>query len=248
MDSPQWDLPQRYEDTSTDDCMKQSVCTEFITVRSPAAQTTSSLSFTLTLQEGRKHVQRRQTNVFFSSEQIKIWSSSPPEEAIWMWKENRGQLWMCVWFHKATGGSDHTELLVECRPDVLFRLSPSMPPCSPCSWHTEGPWCPPQSPVGGGARCRMALWTGPLHTGHWQHKPQILNKLDILQYHTFTQVLYLKVLVLYLSIWIFWYFILLLHYIDLAAKWECSYKECGPLVKYYALLASVIDSLKSYFL
>lgn len=104
MDSPQWGLPQRYEDTSTDDCMKQSVGTEFITVRSPAAQTTSSLSSTLTLQEGRKHVQRRKTNVFFSSEQIKIWSSSPPEEAIWMWKENRGQLWMCVWFHKATGG------------------------------------------------------------------------------------------------------------------------------------------------
>lgn len=156
-----------------------SQCTELITVRAPAAQTASSLSSSLTLQEGKKDIHTKQTNVFFSSEQIKIWSSSPPEEAIWMWKENRGQLWMCVWFHKTTGGSDHTELLVECRPDVLpLSPSPSMPPCSLVPDTLRGPdgYLIP----GGGSGPWAASRTGPLHAGHWQHKPQIFNKSDIL--------------------------------------------------------------------
>lgn len=45
---------RRDEDTSTGDCVKQSVRRELITVRSPAARTASSLSSTLTLQEGKK--------------------------------------------------------------------------------------------------------------------------------------------------------------------------------------------------
>lgn len=86
--------------------------------------------------EGKKDVQSRQTNVFFSSEQIKIWSPSAPEEAIWMWKENRGQRrttgsYECAFdFIKRQGDLDHSEMLVKrsprCAPVQTDRINAAL--------------------------------------------------------------------------------------------------------------------------
>lgn len=104
----------------------------------------------LSLFRRRKRRPEETNKCFFSSEQIKIWSSTAPEEAIWMWKENQGQLWMCVWFHKAMGGIwSHWASCWASSRCAAFRVSPSMPPCLPCCWHTEEPWCPPQRREGG---------------------------------------------------------------------------------------------------
>lgn len=133
----------------------------------------------LSLFRRRKRRPEETNKCFFSSEQIKIWSSTAPEEAIWMWKENQGQLWMCVWFHKAMGGgSDHTELLVERRPDVL--RSGSAHQCRPVCLVADTLRSPGVHLSGG----RGGHVDGTLHMGHWQHKPQplLINQSEVTEY------------------------------------------------------------------
>lgn len=77
-------------------------------------------------------VHRRQTDVVFSSKQIKAWSSC--ERRLLRWEaEKQGWLWMCIWFHKATEDLITLSCLLSSVQMCCRSEGASMPPCSPCS-------------------------------------------------------------------------------------------------------------------